>query len=460
MADEERNVLSGWGLTAPTAARVIRPSTEEEAAQAVEQASDRGLIARGLGRSYGDAAQNAGGDVLVATDLNRILRLDLRRGRARVQAGVSLDWLMRTLVPLGFFPMVTPGTRQVTVGGAIASDIHGKNHHFEGSFCTHVENLLLDTPAVGPIAVSPREDPDIFWATAGGMGLTGVILEATIRLLPIQTSRMRVDTERLADLDSVMARMLDSDDKYRYSMAWIDSLARGRALGRAILLRGDHARLDDLPAPDRTPEKALAFTSNTRLTAPPWAPTGLLNRHTVGVFNELWFRKAPKHEEGRLESISAFFHPLDIVAGWNRIYGRRGFVQYQVLVPYGREDALRTVLEQLSNARCASFLTVLKRFGEGNPAPLSFPQPGWTLALDIPASSPDLGSLLDRLDDVVAGAGGRVYLAKDSRLRPQLLPVMYPDLPRWQKVRHELDPHRRMQSDLSRRLWTLIGEDH
>jgi decaprenylphospho-beta-D-ribofuranose 2-oxidase len=253
-----------------------------------------------------------------------------------------------------------------------------------------------------------------------------------------------------------MATIAETDDRNRYSVAWVDSLARGRHLGRAVLTTGDHARADDLPEGGRG--ERLAFAAGTRLAAPPWAPGGLINPLTVAAFNEAWFRKAPRWRRDELTSIGAFFHPLDGVAGWNRIYGRRGFVQYQFVVPFSRSDVVRLVLEELSHARCPSFLTVLKRFGTGNPGPLSFPMAGWTLALDLPAATPGLARRLDRLDEQVVAAGGRIYLAKDSRMRPELLADMYPELDQWRKIREQLDPGNRLCSDLARRLWPLTRD--
>jgi decaprenylphospho-beta-D-ribofuranose 2-oxidase len=451
-------LLTGWGMTAATRADVRRPTTADEVAVALAQAREtgRGVIPRGLGRAYGDAAQNAGGTVVDLTGLDRVHRFDEgdpAAGRAAtitVDAGISLDALMRLLVPLGYFVPVTPGTRYVTVGGAIGSDIHGKGHHLEGSFCQHVSEMTLllasgQTRVVGPEGESAAP----FWATAGGMGLTGIVLTATVRLRAIGSAYLRVDTERAVNLDDAMQRMSEHDDEYRYSAAWIDSLTTGSAMGRAVLTRGDFAAAEELPAKLR--KAPLAYSPSPRLAAPPWVPEGLLRTSTVRAFNEVWFRKAPLRHTG-YESIPTFFHPLDGVLEWNRIYGRGGFVQYQFAVPLGAEETVREALGQLAEARCPSFLTVLKRFGPANPGPLSFPIPGWTLTVDVPAVLPGLGPLLDRLDEGVVAAGGRVYLSKDSRLRPDLLAAMYPRLPEWRAERAALDPDGVLHSDLSRRL--------
>ena len=343
------------------------------------------------------------------------------------------------------------------MGGAIASDVHGKNHHVDGSFCEHVRSLELATATGAVLRLTPEDDA--FWATAGGMGLTGMVLSATLALIAVETAAMRVDTERAADLDDLMARLEQSDRDARYSVAWIDLLAGGGRLGRAVVTRGDHATRAEVLEVLRTrgrggaeePGDPLAFSPSVRLRAPSWVPSGLIRRATVAAFNEAWYRRAPRAEHGAVQSLARFFHPLDGVAEWNRIYGRRGFLQYQLVVPFGAEPTLQRIVTRLHEARCPSLVAVLKRFGTQRGL-ISFPIPGWTLAVDVPTTVPGLAPLLDQLDRMVLEAGGRLYLAKDSRLAPELLDAMYPNLDRWREVRSRLDPAGRMRSDLARRL--------
>jgi len=441
-------LLTGWGRTAPTRAEVLPATGVADVEAALASAGPRGVLARGLGRSYGDVAQNAGGRVLDLTPMDGVRAFDAGRGLLIAGAGATLDRLLPGLLAAGWFPPVTPGTRFVTLGGVLANDVHGKNHHADGSIADHVVSFELLSPAEGSRTIAPASDAETFWATAGGLGLTGVMTEVTLKLLRVETSRVVVDTERAGDIDDLMARMEDGDHRYRYSVAWIDCLASGGSLGRSVLTRADHAALEILPQKDR--DRPLDYHLRSLPEVPAAVPR-LVGRATARAFNELWFRKAPREERGRIMPLAPFFYPLDAPGGWNRLYGRRGFVQHQLVLPFGEETVLRRALELLSGSGSASFLAVVKRFGPGHGF-LSFPMPGWTLALDLPTGGRGLGRLLDTLDHMVAGAGGRVYLAKDSRLSPDLLGAMYPELDRWREVRERLDPDHVLRSDLDRRL--------
>ncbi|MDA0371394.1 MAG: FAD-binding oxidoreductase [Actinomycetota bacterium] len=448
--DYRRQILTGWGLTSPSAA-LVGDVSPAELVERLKEPTGRGVIARGLGRSYGDAAQNAGGVVLRIKGSPSEIVIDSDSGTVTVGAGVSLDELMKFLVPRGWFVPVTPGTRFVTVGGAIASDIHGKNHHVEGSFGSHVRRMRVVVASGDLIECSPSENSDLFWTTIGGMGLTGFVVEATFALIAIETSRCLVDTVRCRDFDELIGEMSVGDDDVRYSVAWVDLVATGRHFGRGVLWRGDHAKLSDLDAEDAS--DPLSYAPRRLGSIPPVVPgVGLVGRATTRVFNEIWLRKEPMRRAGSVKSIPSYFHPLDSISSWNRLYGRSGFVQYQFVVPFGVEDRLRAIVERIVASGLASPLVVLKRFGSANEAPLSFPMPGWTLTVDMPAGAEGLSNLARSLDDAVLEAGGRHYLAKDALTSASVVRAGYPRLDEWRSIRDRWDPDRLFVSDLARRL--------
>ena len=445
--------LSGWGRTAWTVADVVSSADPDVIRQTIRDAGERGVIARGLGRSYGAAAQNAGGCVIELANEGDPLGIDADldpvTGILDVASSVSLDSILRMCVPRGWFVPVTPGTRFVTVGGAISSDVHGKNHHLDGSFGQHVRSMTVLLANGDVVELSPAQNPEWFWATVGGMGLTGIILRATISMLRIESSKVRVETERLPNFEAVCDAMSSdgADDDYRYSVCWVDLLATGSSLGRGVLTRGDHASASEVESDD-----PCAYDPRLTVSAPGWVPNGLLNKYSIKLFNEAWYRKAPAKRHVGLESIPAFFHPLDGVNKWNRLYGKQGFIQYQFIVPLDRADVLRSVIETFSQAGVGSFLAVLKRMGPQNLAPMSFPTEGWTLTLDIAAGISGLAELLAKVDTMVLDAGGRHYLAKDSHVSPIAVRRGYPRLDEWMDTRNEMDPTGLWRSDLARRL--------
>jgi decaprenylphospho-beta-D-ribofuranose 2-oxidase len=441
----------GWARTSPTIADVLRTPDVEAIARAVAQAGERGVIARGLGRSYGDPAQNAGGLVVDMTALNRIHSIDPDSALVVVDAGVSLDQLMREALPYGLWVPVLPGTRQVTIGGAIANDIHGKNHHSAGSFGNHVVSMDLIT-ADGKVRTLTPEGPDaeLFWATVAGIGLTGIIVRATIRMTRTETAYFKADIQRTANLDETLALVTDgSEANYTYSSGWFDSISRGPKLGRAAFQRGSLAKLDELPPKLRA--DPLKFNPGQLATLPDVFPNGLMNKLSFSAVGELYYRKTAKNARDQIQSLTAFYHPLDLFGEWNRAYGSKGFLQYQFSTPLNAHEPLRRIIQKIAESGHVSFLNVFKQMGEGNPAPLSFPHPGWMVCVDFPIKA-GLGRFCQELDEDVLELGGRLYTAKDSRTSPETFAKMYPRLEEWRKVRASIDPEGVFASDMSRRL--------
>lgn len=426
----------GWGRYPLHDAQLIQPNTTQGVFELLGQ--EETVLGRGMGRSYGDSAL---ADTLISTrHLNRLHSFDMQSGLLTCAAGISLGELLDVFVPRGWFLPITPGTKFVSVGGAIASDVHGKNHHLHGCFSECVESLELML-ADGSLVICSRSDqPELFHATCGGMGLTGLIVTVTLRLLRIESAYIQQTTFKAANLDEAL-QLFETHSTSTYSVAWIDCLAKGHALGRSLLMVGEHAR-----------DGQLLLPAKRSLSVPLEMPAALLNRYSVQAFNELYYQRIRKPESKQRVSFESFFYPLDGIQQWNRLYGKQGFVQYQFVIPkVAGLHGMRAILERISASHRGSFLAVLKTFGAANNNLLSFPMEGYTLALDFKLE-PSLLELLDELDSMVLAYGGRLYLAKDARMSEATFKQSQPNWQQFQEVRAHYGALGKFASLQSRRL--------
>lgn len=455
--------LHGWGRTAATTAHVLSTPDVDVIKTAVAQVAEdnadkpshlrRGVIARGMGRSYGDPAQNAGGLVIDMQPLNKIHSIDPESGIVDVDGGVTLDQLMKAALPYGLWVPVLPGTRQVTIGGAIGPDIHGKNHHSAGSFGNHVTSMELLVADGRVLHLEPEgENSELFWATVGGMGLTGIILRAQIKMTKTETAYFIADTDRTDNLDETVAFHSDgSEHNYTYSSAWFDVISPEPKLGRSTISRGSLATLAQLEelAP-KLAKDPLKFNAPQLMTVPDIFPNFTMNKLSLMAIGEAYYLMgAPARNQ--VKNLTQFYQPLDLIGEWNRGYGSNGFLQYQFVVPTDAVEPFKEIIRDMQRSGHYSALNVFKLFGPGNKAPLSYPMPGWNVCVDFPIK-PGLGAFLDDLDKRVMEFGGRLYLAKESRTSAENFHKMYPGLEGWLKTRNDIDPTGVFASDMSRRL--------
>ncbi|CAB0773084.1 FAD-binding oxidoreductase [Corynebacterium diphtheriae] len=463
----EAKKLTGWGRTAPTTAEVLSTPDLDVIVDAVRQVAEqndskpahlkRGVIARGMGRSYGDPAQNSGGLVVDMQALNKIHSIDPESAIVDVDGGVTLDQLMKAALPYGLWVPVLPGTRQVTIGGAIGPDIHGKNHHSAGSFGDHVASMELLVADGRILHLEPEgsaDDPtgELFWATVGGMGLTGIIVRARIRMTKTETAYFIADGDLTANLDETIVFHSDgSEHNYTYSSAWFDAISPEPKLGRAAISRGSLATLAQLEeiAP-KLAKDPLKFNAPQLVTVPDIFPSFTMNKLSMIAIGELWWLKSGTYKN-KVQNLTQFYQPLDLIGEWNRGYGSKGFLQYQFVVPREAVEPFKDIVKDIQKSGHYSALNVFKLFGEGNKAPLSYPMPGWNVCVDFPIK-PGLGAFLDDLDKRVMEFGGRLYLAKESRTSAENFHKMYPGMEGWLKTRNAIDPTGVFASDMSRRL--------
>ena len=408
-------------------------------------AQQKDMIARGNGRCYGDAS-------LAKTTINtlkydKILSFDAVNGIFECQSGVTLDQVLEVIVPKGWFLPVTPGTKYITIGGAVASDVHGKNHHVDGSFSRHIVEMDILLASGETITCSPTLHSDLFWATCGGMGLTGIVIRVKFDLKKIETAYIKQKQIKAANLDEVL-RLFDENKHYTYSVAWIDCLQKGKDFGRSILILGEHATIDDLNAKQK--KHPLALPKKKKITFPFQLPSFVLNTFTVKAFNFLYYAKNTKKEINNVVSYEPFFYPLDAILHWNRGYGKKGFVQYQFVLPLESKQGLIDILNRISEKGLGSFLAVLKVFGEQNDL-ISFPKEGYTLALDFPVRK-GLFEFLNELDEIVLQYGGRLYLSKDARMKAETFWSSYENAKQFQQIVKTYNPQAIIHSDQSKRL--------
>ncbi|RAL25127.1 hypothetical protein DL240_02635 [Lujinxingia litoralis] len=441
--------LAGWGRYPVIDATCARPESQPQTLHAFDERHGDAVLAHGFGRSYGDASLLSQGRILLTTRLDKMLAFDEVTGLLRCESGVTIGELIDVFLPRGWFVPVVPGTQFVSVGGAIGCNIHGKNHGHAGCFGDHVRRIDMLTASGEMVSCGPDEHPDLFWATVGGMGLTGVILSVELQLYPVESAAIEMESIRFNNLDEFFAISAESSD-YFHTVSWIDCVKGGEQMGRGIFMRGRHASADAAAELREGPLQALLERAQRLLDGRAFQSNQLLNRATIRLFNEAYYHKHPAGELHSVVGYQPFFFPLDAVENWNYIYGERGFLQYQMVVP--EREAVREILKVISKSKMASFLAVIKEFGDRDHGGLSFPCAGTTLALDFPNFGAPLLAMMERLDDIVVEAGGRIYLGKDARLSREMFRRMYPGWEEWKAVRDRWDPDRVFQSDLGLRL--------
>lgn len=411
---------------------------------------ERGFIPRGNGRCYGDAS--LGEKTINTTKYNKILSFDVESGIFECQSGITLDQVLEVSVPRGWFLPVTPGTKYITIGGAIGSDVHGKNHHVDGNFSHHVLEMDVLLPNGDTCTCAPDINTALFEATAGGMGLTGIITRVKFRMKKIETAYIRQKQLKAANLEEII-RLFDEYKDWTYSVAWIDCLKQGKHFGRSILMVGEHATLNELT--DQQKKAPLTTGKKKQITFPFNLPSWVLNTFTVKAFNFLYYGKNLKKEISNVVHYEPFFYPLDAILHWNRGYGKKGFIQYQFVVPMDARQGLIEILQKISERGMGSFLAVLKVFGDKETL-IGFPKEGYTLALDFPVRN-GLFEFLDELDEIVLKYGGRLYMSKDARMKPAMLEAGYPNLERFKAIVAQYNPDNSIRSVQSDRLNITIN---